>query len=355
MKRIILIIICLFFIKLSTKAVDYAILVSAGIATTDDVFSNSEYWYDLFLAYEDLVLNEGYAPANVFVFYGNGTSFNSTCARYQLALHGWGNIVDFDNAYNTLNTQFANIGAIVTNNDNLHIRWVVGHGGGDAATGNTAPYPSSTARDPINNDDYWVLLENRNLLVRETDIIRIINQVNNYKRRKIIWMTCHSGCLNGGTNNLNNNRTVLITASRWDEVSWPYWLPGETIHPELNYVVTSSLFGEDPSGTAYNADNNGDNVINMWELWNEANNSPIMHSDPQLGNNGNLANRIYIDEHLVIENTNINNDIQYLVDDYEFLNSSLQNGSDIEVDIDNGFEINGTFNAPIGTTLNIHP
>lgn len=333
MKRIIFFIICVFFLNLNSKAVDYAILVSAGMATTDDVFSNSEYWYDLFLAYEDLVLNEGYDPANVFVFYGNGTSYNSTRARYQLALHGWGNIVDFDNAYNTLNTQFANIGAIVTNNDNLHIRWVVGHGWGNSATTVTTPSTGGTGRDPINADDYWVLLQNRNLCVRETEIIRIVNQIPNYKRRKIVWMTCHSGCLTGGTNTLNNDRTAIITASRWNQVSSAYTLPGETIHAQLNYIVTSALFGEDPLGTAFDADNNNDNVINMWELWNEADVNTIMTSDPQLGNNGNLADRIYIDEHLVIENTSLNNDIVYLVDDYEFLNSSLQNGSDIEVDI----------------------
>ena len=352
MKRIIFFIICIFFLNLNTKAVDYAILVSAGIATTDDVFSNSEYWYDLFLAYEDLVLNEGYDPANVFVFYGNGASFNSTRARYQLALHGWSNIVDFDNAYNTLNTEFANIGATVTNNDNLHIRWVVGHGWGNAATTATT---TQTGRDPINNDDFWVLLQNRSLWIRETEIIRIINQIPNYKRRKIVWMTCHSGCLAGGTNNLNNDRTVIITASRWNQVSSAYNLPGETIHAQLNYIITSALFGEDPLGTAFDADNNTDNVINMWELWNEADINPIMTSDPQLGNNGNLANRIYIDEHLVIENTNINADIEYLVDDYEFLNSTIQTGSDIEIDIDNSFEINGTFEIPVGSTLDIHP
>jgi hypothetical protein len=355
MKRIIFFIICLLFLKLNTKAVDYAILVSAGIATTDDVFSNSEYWYDLYLSYEDLVLNEGYDPANIFVFYGNGTSFNSTRARYQLALHGWGNIVDFDNAYNTLNTQFANIGAIVTNNDNLHIRWVVGHGWGNSATTATTPNTGGTGRDPINADDYWVLLQNRNLCIGETEIIRIVNQIPNYKRRKIVWMTCHSGCLTGGTNTLNNNRTVIITASRWNQVSSAYNLPGETIHAQLNYIVTSALNREDPLGNAFDADNNADNVINMWELWNEADINAIMTSDPQLGNTGNLANRIYIDEHFTIENININNDIQYLVDDYEFLNCSLQNGSDVEVDIDNGFEMNGTFNAPVGNTLNIHP
>ena len=355
MKRIIFFIICLFFLKLKTNAVDYAILVSAGMATTDDVFSNSEYWYDLFLAYEDLVLNEDYDPANVFVFYGNGASFNSTRARYQLALHGWGNIVDFDNAYNTLDAEFANIGAIVTNNDNLHIRWIVGHGWGNSATTATTPSTAGTGRDPVDADDYWVLLQNRNLCVRETEIIRIINQIPNYKRRKIVWMTCHSGCLAGGTDNLNNNRTVLITASRWNQVSSGDFFPGETIHAQLNFIVTSALFGEDPLGTAFDADNNGDNVISMWELWNEADINAIMTSDPQLGNIGNLADRIYVIEHVLIENTSLNNDINYLVDDYEFLNSSLQNGSDIEVDIDNSFEINSIFNAPVGATLNIHP
>jgi hypothetical protein len=249
------------------------------------------------------------------VFYGNGASFNSTRARYQLALHGWGN----------------------------------------SATTATTHSTAVTGRDPINADDYWVLLQNRNLCVRETEIIRIINQIPNYKRRKIVWMTCHSGCLAGGTNNLNNNSTVLITSSRWDQVSFGYNLPGETIHAELNYITTSALFGEDPISTAFNADDNGDNVINMWELWNEADINSIMTSDPQIRNIGNLADMIYIDEHLVIENINFVNDIEYLVEDYKLLNSSIQTGADIEVDIDNSFEINGMFEIPVGSTLDIHP
>ena len=168
-------------------------------------------------------------------------------------------------------------------------------------------------------------------------------------------MTCFSGCLTGGTNTLNNDRTVIITSSNWGQVSSAYSLPGETIHAQFNYVITSALFGEDPLGTAFNADNNTDNVINMWELWREADINPIMTSDPQLGNNGNLANRIYINEHLVVVNTSINNDIEYLVEDFEFLNSTIQAGSDIEIDIDNSFEINGTFEIHVGSTLNIHP
>ena len=163
------------------KAIDYAILISAGRATTDNTFSNSEYWYDLFLAYEDLVINEGYDPANVFVFYGSGTSFNSTNPRYQTALHGWGNIVDFNNDHFTLDDQFRNLGALITNNDNLHIRWVVGHGWGNSATGVTTWI---NGRDPINNDDYWALIQNNNIWIRETELIRIINQIPNYRRQK---------------------------------------------------------------------------------------------------------------------------------------------------------------------------
>jgi hypothetical protein len=354
-KFLMLIIISIFCFNTQVKAIDYAILISAGQATTDNTFSNSEYWYDLFLAYEDLVLREGYDPANVFVFYGNGTSFNSNRARYQLALHGWGNIVDFDNAYNTLNTEFANIGALVTNNDNLHIRWVVGHGWGNSATTATTPSTAGTGRDPINADDYWVLLQNRNLCVRETEIIRILNQIPNYKRRKFIWMTCHSGCLTSGTNNLNNDRSVIITASRWNQVSSAYNLPGETIHAQLNYIETSALFGQDPLGTAFNGDNNGDGVINMWELWRIADVSPIMTSDPQLGNTGGLANLIYIDEGLQFNNATLPNPIEYRVDNFNTNNTTIQNNSNITIDIDQGFNATGTFNAPVGVILNIRP
>ncbi len=340
----------------SINATDYAILVSAGEASDDSTFSNSEYWSDLFLAYEDLVFLEGYDPNNIFVFYGDGESYNSNNARYQLSQHYWENIVDYDNAYNTLNTEFANIGSIVTNNDNLLIRFLVGHGSGNSATGDTIHFPSSTVRFPNNEDDYWILLENRNLLVREAEIIRIINQISNYNRRKIIWMTCYSGCILGGANNLNNNKTVIITASNWNEVSWPVLPSGEsTYHAELNYVITSSLTGETPTRTAYYADNNGDNFINMWELWYEADNSSIMRSNPQLGNSGNIADKIFVNEHIQIENNNIYNHINYLVDDFEFLNSTIQTGADIDVDIDNIFEINGTFEIPVGSTMNIHP
>ncbi|MFQ3578774.1 MAG: hypothetical protein SNJ71_01360 [Bacteroidales bacterium] len=336
-KILIFVIICSLSFSSYVKAIDYAILISAGQATTDNTFSNSEYWYDLFLAFEDLVLREGYDPANIFVFYGNGTSFNSSRPRYQLALHGWGNIVDFDNNFATMNAEFARLGGVITNNDNLHIRWVVGHG---KETG---------------QDKYSALIQNRNVWITENQIVTMINQIANYNRRKIMWMTCRSGCLAHGTVNLNNNRTVLITSSNWNQNSFAYILPGETIHAEFNYVTTSALFGQDPLGSSFNGDNNGDGVINMWELWRVADVSPIMRSYPQLGNAGALANLIYIDEGLQLNNATLPNNIEYRVDNFTTTNTTIQNNSNVTIDIDQGFNATGTFNAPVGAILNIRP
>jgi hypothetical protein len=369
-KYFILVAISFLYFNTKVKAVDYAILISAGETTQENIFNNSEYWYDLFLAYEDLVLKEGYDPANVFVFYGNGTSYSPPSYppynRFSTSYHNWGNIVDFDNAYSTLDTQFANIGALITNNDNLLIRWVVGHGWGNSATTATTPFSAPTKYSPgINNDDYWVLLENRGLFIRETEIIRIINQIPNYKRRKILWMTCLSGCLTSGANNLNNDKTVLITSSSWDKPSPPYPLtyslqPQITIqHAAFNYVITSVLYGQDPTGQppicTDDPDSNGDGVLNMWELWNEADQNCILTSDPQLGDNGSLANRVYIDEGLQFNDVTLPNTIEYRVANFNTNNTTIQNNSNVTIVIDQGFNATGTFIAPLGTTLNIRP
>ncbi|NVO09088.1 MAG: hypothetical protein HXX16_03910 [Bacteroidales bacterium] len=336
-KILVLIIISILSFNAYVKATDYAILISAGLATTDNTFSNSEYWYDLYLAYEDLILKEGYTHDKIIVFYGNGTSFNSARPRYQLALHNWPNIVDYDNNPATMNAQFAALGNIITNNDNLHIRWVVGHGGS------------------TNQDDYSALIQNRNVTMTEVQIVNMINQIPNYNRRKIMWMTCHSGCLAYGNINLNNSRTVLITSSNWNQNSFGYWMPSETIHAQFNHVETSALYGQDPLGVPFNGDSNADRVISMWELWRIADISPIMTSDPQLGNTGALADKIYIDEGLQLTTVTFPNSITYWVDNFQTNNVVFPNTSNVTIDIDQGFNATGTFSAPVGTVLNIKP
>src|SRR5574344_2072172 len=100
MKSIILTLIMAFtIVNVVLSQEHYAILISAGDVRNDDDSYHSEYWYDLFLAYEDLILNQGYTHDNVFVFYGDGAGddFASSHTQYNISKHGWSGIVDFDN------------------------------------------------------------------------------------------------------------------------------------------------------------------------------------------------------------------------------------------------------------------
>ena len=188
-----MIILALVFFAGDVMGEKYAILISAGKATRDNEFSNSEYWYDLFLAYEDLVLKEGFSHDNIFVCYGDGQSFASSIDRYKLSFHGWPDIVDYDNKKSTIESVFQMVGDISTSNDHIVIRWVVGHGknnyGGD-------PSP----------DRYAAFIENRGYYITESELINYVNKITNYKRRLIFWMTCYSGCLKDGNERLDNDK-----------------------------------------------------------------------------------------------------------------------------------------------------
>lgn len=293
---------------------NYAILISAGQATTDDEFSNSEYWYDLFLTYEDLIIKEGYSHEDIYVFYGDGNDFTATTYnRYKISYHGWTNpIVDYDNSYNTMNTQIALLYNIITEEDNLLIRWVVGHGGGSDPNGY-----------PYDEDDYKAYIQNLNQYITETQLNTMFNQINNYNRRKIFGMTCFSGCLAKGNVSFNNDKTTIITSSDWNESSYPYSLPGESIHAQFNYVINSSLYGEDPLGTPYYADDNSDNIISLWELYEEADVSPIMSSTPQIGDDCPLADKIYIDEDIILTNASLSGSREYIADNIKAQNNLI--------------------------------
>ncbi len=342
-KKIVFLLAILFF-NTPIFAERYAILISAGKATTDDVFSNSEFWYDLYLAYEDLIINQGYTHQNVIVFYGDGTDFTATTyPRYKRELHGWTNpIVDFNNAYATMNAQFANLGNLITSNDEVLIQWVVGHG--DAST----------------TDDYTALLQNRNFNVSEQQLNTMINQINNYSRRKILWMTCHSGCIVYGNLNFNNDRSVVVTSSNWNQLSNGMDFPG-TWHAQFNYVTTSALYGEDPVGTSFDGDINNDNEISMMELFTDADNSPYVSSNPQLGDNSDRAPGTFIDECLELSGSNIVNTEFYETDRITASNYIIKgNTANVTFAANTnylkllpGFKVNSgaSFHAYIGTIL----
>lgn len=57
----------------------------------------------------------------------------------------------------------------------------------------------------------------------------------------------------------------------------------------------------------------------------------------------------------LIRNVTINTNTPASGDIVRFENVSIQNSSNVDVNINDRFEATGTFNAPVGTTLNIHP
>lgn len=353
MKKILFVLIVLLSANCALSQNHYAILISAGDVRNDDDSYHSEYWYDLFLAYEDLIINQGYTHENIFVFYGKGAGhdFASVHTQYNLSKHGWTGIVDFDNSYATMNTEFANIASKVTSKDNLLIRWVCGHG-------------SSTTQDNYIAyiQDEW---GNRKETITEVSLINMINQINNYKRRKIIWMTCQSGCLVTGTQTLNNNRTTVITSSAWNEFSYSHCpncsngicssscSDNSNVTCELNWVITSSLSGTDPVGNTYNGDQNGDNVISMEDLFIDANNSNIMTSTPQLGDIGYLSKKLFIRENLRLENVNISTNHAYWVETININNVNIINNSNVIFEIDKDYEIEQNFECELGSTLEV--
>lgn len=352
MKKILFIItICLLAIKVSFPQEHYAILISAGDVRNDDDAYHSEYWYDLFLAYEDLIVNQGYTHDNVFVFYGDGAGddFDSSYDMYNIDSHGWSSIVDYNNRYSTMNSEFGNIASTITNQDNLLIRWLCGHG-------------SSTTRD-----DYEASIQNEQgqfiEFISETDLITMINQINNYKRRKIIWQTCHSGCLIEGSQSLNNNKTTIITSCPWYTSSYSY-CPNcsggncgcndeSNVACEINWVVTSSLSGTNPLGNSYDGDHDSDNVISMEDLFQESSVSSIMSSTAQLGDNGSLSDKIFICEDLILENVILSTDHEYWTEQITVRNLNMQNNSSVIFEIDEDIEFEKDFQVDLGSTFEV--
>ncbi|HAE86912.1 TPA: hypothetical protein DCG86_02685, partial [Candidatus Marinimicrobia bacterium] len=332
----------------NVMAEKYAILISAGKATKDNEFSNSEYWCDLFLAYEDLVLKEGFSHDDIYVCYGDGQSYSSGLNRYKLSLHGWPNIVDYDNKKSTIESVFQTIGNVSTDNDHIVIRWVVGHG--------TDSYNGSPSAD-----GYAAYIENRGYWIPESDLINYVNNITNYKRRLIFWMTCHAGCIKDGTERLDNNKSLVITSCKWDEGSGA--IDKDVVHAEYNWWITGYLYGEAPKvgGTEYlDADDNSDTHISMTELYDHTK-ADVKKSHVQIGgydqkrvytkvnglllmtNSGSLAhNELWYEQHSLIGDVTIPSSITLTIlsDATVNLNSYAITTTDGTITVESGATIN---------------
>jgi hypothetical protein len=329
---------------------------SGGHADEDDKRSESEFWYDPFDAYKYLVLNHNYTHENIFFIYGDGNDFTtSKYTEYRPSTYGWSDIVDYSNkSIDDIEDAFESIADEITDDDNLLIWWS-SHGAPD-------PDPHDPEEDIICLDCYHVSIFDQNqsklFEIDDEELIEIVNLVDNYKRRKIIWETCYSGCLVVGDVNLNNDRTVMITATEFNQTSGYYYGTGEghqKYHTDFNYVINRALLGEDPfTGESYNADHDWDGVISMYDLYQEVeedeNTEPWR---PQLLDDSNLAEKTFVNENLILEDNVFDVDYNYWVETISINSLTISNSSHITFEIDESFEIKDNFACPPTNTFDV--
>ncbi len=208
-----------FFSGINLYGQKTAILISAGETYHDDGTTHSEYWYDLFDAYKELI-NLGYSHDDIVVLYGDGEDFVSNHDMYNSEEYGWHKIVDFNNSKSTIYTILDALEKIKAPKRDLLIRWVVGHGSISNRTGK-----------------YEVTIENTNERIEAETLLAKISLIKSFKTVSLVWMTCHSGCI---IQSRFNKGVCMLASSTCDEVSWSEIYNGIP-KAEMNYVFDHKL------------------------------------------------------------------------------------------------------------------
>lgn len=340
------------------SADNYAILISAGKATSNDAFCNSEYWNDLYLIYEYLLLEEHYDSTKVYVFYGDGIDYDNPSGRYKKERHNWGLITDFDNSYSTLFTIIPSLNNVITEEDNLLFYWVVGHG---------------SKIDPYDDDSYQAHVSNNPsnpndpnaFSICKIDLMSLINSITHYNKRKILWMTCYSGAMGVGSINPNNNKTTLISSSGPNEASYShanYDGGNYYYHSDFNYALFILSTGKFPSETICNLNQYcsgmslADSLLSFNELYSGIRsfinyNYGSIQQHPFIVDNGFISDRIFIGEEKKLKNVTINNNKSYWLDRIELSDVTFGSNTNTSIDIDVQSIIKKNIFVPVGSTL----
>lgn len=228
-----------------TAAKNYTVLISAGRTTADDAFVNSEYWYDLFLAYK-MMIETGYDHDDIFVLYGEGTDYNSIHERYQNPYPE--SITDYNNHKETIESVLAYLGEITSDIDHLYVWWL-GHG--DDVGQNLA-----------------LFIENTSEMVMDYEFATYMEQIEHYELRIFSFMTCYSG---GIIDDLEGLDSIVMTSSDFYHLSHSAYLC-EAPHTEFHYHETCAFHWETPFQMCglVDADENNDEKISFLEAFDYA-------------------------------------------------------------------------------------
>lgn len=334
---------------------NYAILVSAGKATSDGIALNSDYWYDLYLVYEYLLLWEKYDSTKVYVFYGDGTDFNTSVNRYKKSLHNWGQITDYDNSFSTMSSVIASLDDVITENDNLLFYWVSGHG---------TKYNSSNDDSYYAGINYYPNMPNNPYVeyVSKSDLVDMVNSITHYNKRKIFWMTCNSGAMGSGSINLNNNKTVILASCHADDDTSMMYDHDGFSHSGFNFALYCVSTGIDPcdltpinlNNTSPYLQNNSDSIISIYDLccgMSDFHYFPYFSIYPWYFDTGNILSSIFVGEEKELKNVSIDSHNSYWLDEMEVSDVDFDSGINVTIDIDEQCVIKKNTFVPIGTTL----
>ncbi|MDH3523351.1 MAG: hypothetical protein OES32_07165 [Acidobacteriota bacterium] len=246
----------------------YAVLISTNEVSADDVIIHSEWWYDLFAQYQ-MLREQGFDDADIYVLYGNGTDWNTSHPEYNATTQFGHSITDMAVSKADIQTVFTNLQSQVGSRDHLYVWWM-GHGSGGAACNLT------------------MSISNTGESVTDAELASYLSGITSYRKRSINIMTCHSGGLVDDFS-AAGNKTVLLASSTCAESSYdePSTCDG-ILRAEFNYDQPNALREQDPCATAVAADTDGDGSVSWQEAFQSVQ-ATMTTSTPQLGDPDSLA------------------------------------------------------------------
>lgn len=247
----------------------YAVLITGDLAEN---FWGECFWNDTVWLYKTLLSN-GYAAEDIFVLYGDGADYASPNAAYQHPSR----VTDFAATSGNVNAVLDGLKSgdaargipKMDTNDTLFM-WTFDHGG------------RSGTESTLCLRDGCMLASAFSAKANAIE----------YQQRAIFMQQCFSG---GFIPLLQNNKTYISTAARFDEVARPADTENEVVggrtysHGEYDYWITSALNRLTPVGAAVNADTSADTYLSMAELhaWNAGHES--LPETPQMNDMGGVG------------------------------------------------------------------
>ena len=253
-------VICLLFCVPVAEGKNYAVVISAGQATTDDAPVNSCFWYNPYLQYMTLV-DQGFAEDDIYFLYGWGTDFSSSHTCYQPPSP----VTDLPVNRANIQSVFNTLAGIMTSSDFVYVWWM-GHG--SPSGGNLAMNIGTTGET-----------------VYDYEIANWMSSIN-YDVRAFSWMTCYSG---GILNDVEGPRSIVMSSATFYESTYDQWLC-DTYHAEFHYPERCAWAWETPCGIcgSVDADTSNDGRVSFDEAFTYAEANTAL-SNPQISDLGGLA------------------------------------------------------------------